>query len=67
MAYKKRTESAESSALETKGLRETDSGSETDRSVNRSEPKSPRMLRLLTFTGRNGEHVGRSQWRSERT
>jgi hypothetical protein len=55
MTYKKRTEIAESTALEKKGQKESKTASEPAKAVIRSVPESPQMLGFFAPTVANGE------------
>ena len=63
MTYKKRTEIAESTALEKKGRRESKMASEPAKRVNRSGAESPQMLGFFAPAVPNGERFSKDQWR----
>ena len=63
MVYKKRTEIAESTALEKKGRRESKLAPETAKPVIRSLPESAQMLGSFTLSILIGEFWTQDQWR----
>ena len=63
MTYKKRTEIAESTALEKRGRRESKMASEPANRVIRSVPKSPQLLGFYGHSILIGEFWAQDHWR----